>query len=205
MADLTLNSLVGLTAFPTLVAASAGGDRAPNPNSLTTLWVKNIDLEAISLGNRSIDLVVVDSDLGLVDLTDAGLADAFTNAAEDMFLNLSGMGTSANDGFYRVTRKTSNAVVRAQRRTGTSTAESGATTVGIVSARTLRVKTSRESSFGPFDRHYFPCKHGEITTTPSFDARRFNDLNGYLEFDFDDETNITIAAVEHGTIYKEVH
>ena len=69
---------------------------------------------------------------------------------------------------------------------------------------TLTIHTNRESNFGPYDDKVITVPASCSFFIPPFDARRFNNLNGRITFIFSRVSDVTVAAVERGTIYMDL-
>ena len=63
-------------------------------------------------------------------------------------------------------------------------------------AQSVTVFSKRNSNFGPYPDYVFPILGNSFTILPAFNASRFNDLDGTIEFLFDTPGQITIASVE---------
>jgi hypothetical protein len=68
---------------------------------------------------------------------------------------------------------------------------------------TLTITSSRESNFGPYPNKVITIPSGVSYFTPQFDARRFDNLNGRISFIFSRVSDVTVAAVERGTVYQD--
>lgn len=68
---------------------------------------------------------------------------------------------------------------------------------------TCTITSQRDSNFGPFPDKVLTIPANTFYPLPPFDPRRFNTADSFIHFVFSDETNVTIAAVEDETIFKD--
>jgi len=204
MALLSLYDMLTLVGAPSFSAASSGGDEAPNPNSRTQLWVKNDAAALLSLTARSINITGADTE-GNATLTDVGAADAFANVSRGNVLLLSGFTDPLDNVYVLVIESGADDEALVQKMDGANLVnESGQTDIGIARHHALTVKSERDAAFGPYKHHVMPLPPAAVTFTPAFDARRFNDVNGRLDFEVDSVTNVSVAAVEFGVRYQDL-
>jgi hypothetical protein len=68
---------------------------------------------------------------------------------------------------------------------------------------TCTIKSHRDSNFGPYPDKTLTIPANTFYPLPPFDTRRFNSADGYITIIFSSVTDVTIAAVEDETIYKD--